>query len=112
LVSYLGHWITARLLLNMLSVLSEFERELIRERVNSGITEYQRAYRAGVIGKERHSRSGMDLPPGRATSNLPTRQSGAVARWRHELARNSAEPRRSAVHDQASPEVGLRCAES
>jgi DNA invertase Pin-like site-specific DNA recombinase len=56
---------TARLLLNMLGVLSEFERDLIRERVNAGMTEYQRAHRAGKIGTDRHSRSGKDLPPGR-----------------------------------------------
>ena len=86
---------TARLLLNMLSVLSEFERDLIRERVNAGMTEYQRAYRAGVIGKERHSRSGKDLPPGRPR-RIFRRDKAALLRaggmsWR-EIARNLGVP--------------------
>jgi DNA invertase Pin-like site-specific DNA recombinase len=56
---------TARLLLNILSVLAEFERDLIRERTNAGIAEYRRAFAAGKVGRERHSKSGKDLAPGR-----------------------------------------------
>jgi putative DNA-invertase from lambdoid prophage Rac len=56
---------TGRLLLNILMALSVFERDLIRERVNAGLTSYERAYTAGQIGKQRHSRSGKDLAIGR-----------------------------------------------
>jgi DNA invertase Pin-like site-specific DNA recombinase len=73
----------------------KFERDLIRERVNAGMTEYQRAYRAGVIGKERHSRSGKDLPPGRPR-RIFRRDKAALLRaggmsWR-EISRNLGVP--------------------
>jgi DNA invertase Pin-like site-specific DNA recombinase len=56
---------TGRLLLNILASIAEFERELIRERVNAGLADYQSDYHAGRVGKERHSRSGKDLAVGR-----------------------------------------------
>ena len=56
---------TGRLLMHILAAVAEFERDLIRERVMGGLTEYTRAFKAGEIGKTRHSRSGKDLPPGR-----------------------------------------------
>ncbi len=56
---------TARLLLNILAVLADFERSLLVERVKAGVAGYQRAYKNGQIGKERHSRSGKDLAIGR-----------------------------------------------
>jgi len=58
---------TGRLLMHILAAVAEFERDLIRERVMGGLTEYTRAFAAGEIGKTRHSRSGKDLPPGRPT---------------------------------------------
>ena len=56
---------TGRLILHILAALAEFERELIKERVASGLVEYRRAYAAGEIGKDRHSRSGKDKAVGR-----------------------------------------------
>ena len=56
---------TGRLLMHVLAAVAEFERDLIRERVVGGQAEYERAYKAGKVGKERHSRSGKDLPIGR-----------------------------------------------
>jgi len=56
---------TGRLILHILAALAEFERELIRERCQAGLAEYNRAMDAGLIGKQRHSRSGKDLPCGR-----------------------------------------------
>ena len=54
-----------RLLLNVLAALAEFERDLIRERVTAGLSEYRRAYVGGRVGHDRHSRSGRDLAVGR-----------------------------------------------
>jgi putative DNA-invertase from lambdoid prophage Rac len=56
---------TSNLLLNMLAAIAEFEREMIRERVNAGLKSYRDAYAAGQIGKKRCSRSGKNLPVGR-----------------------------------------------
>ncbi len=54
-----------RFILQLFGAFAEFERALIVERVQAGVSEYGRAYKAGKIGKERHSRSGKDLPQGR-----------------------------------------------
>jgi len=56
---------TSRLLLHMLGAAAEFERELIRERVKSGLTRYQEDYADGLVGRTVHSRSGKDLEPHR-----------------------------------------------
>jgi DNA invertase Pin-like site-specific DNA recombinase len=56
---------TGRLMMHILAAMAEFERDLIRERVNAGLTEYRQAYEGGRIGKDRHSRSGKDLAVGR-----------------------------------------------
>jgi DNA invertase Pin-like site-specific DNA recombinase len=57
---------TSRLLLHILAAVAEFERELIRERVNAGLTTYRKAYAAGRIGAGgRCSRSGKNLAHGR-----------------------------------------------
>jgi putative DNA-invertase from lambdoid prophage Rac len=56
---------TSRLLLHILGAVAEFERELIKERVNSGVQTYRKAYAAGRIGKDRCSRSGRNLAHGR-----------------------------------------------
>lgn len=56
----------SKLLLNILAVIAEFERELIRERVHAGLRSYRGLYRQGRIGKERSSRSGRNLPIGRS----------------------------------------------
>jgi putative DNA-invertase from lambdoid prophage Rac len=54
-----------RFIIHMFGAFAEFERALIVERVNAGVAEYMRAFAAGKIGKDRHSRSGKDLPAGR-----------------------------------------------
>jgi len=56
---------TTNLLLHMLSAIAEFEREMIRERVNAGLKSYRDAYSAGQVGKKRCSKSGRNLPVGR-----------------------------------------------
>lgn len=53
---------TSKLLLHILASVAEFERDLIRERVTAGLAEYTRAFKAGKVGKTRHSRSGKNLP--------------------------------------------------
>jgi DNA invertase Pin-like site-specific DNA recombinase len=55
----------SRFQLHMLSAVAEFERELIRERVQSGRQRYRQDFEAGKVGKTVHSRSGKDLPPHR-----------------------------------------------
>lgn len=55
----------ARLLMHLMGAFAEFERELICDRVKAGVTTYDRAYQAGEVGKQRHSRSGKDLAIGR-----------------------------------------------
>jgi putative DNA-invertase from lambdoid prophage Rac len=55
----------ARFLLHVIMAAAEFERELIRERAQAGLKRYRHDYDAGRVGKEVHSRSGKDLPPGR-----------------------------------------------
>jgi putative DNA-invertase from lambdoid prophage Rac len=56
---------TGRLMMHILAAMAEFERDLIRERVSAGLTEYRHDYSRGRIGKDRHSRSGKDLAVGR-----------------------------------------------
>lgn len=56
---------TGRLMMHILAAVAEFERDLIRERVNAGLTDYRHDYTRGRVGKERHSRSGKDLAVGR-----------------------------------------------
>ena len=55
---------TSRLLLHVLAAIAEFERDLIQERVQSGLKTYRAAYAAGHVGTQRHSKSGKDLPIG------------------------------------------------
>jgi putative DNA-invertase from lambdoid prophage Rac len=56
---------TGRLMMHILAAMAEFERDLIRERVNAGLTDYRQDYSKGRIGTARHSRSGKDLAVGR-----------------------------------------------
>jgi putative DNA-invertase from lambdoid prophage Rac len=56
---------TSRLLLNILAAVAEFERDMIRERVLSGVQRYNADYAAGLIGKKKQSKSGKNLPVGR-----------------------------------------------
>ena len=56
---------TSRFLLHVLMAAAEFERELIHERSVLGQKRYRAQYEAGKIGKEIHSKSGLDLPVGR-----------------------------------------------
>jgi len=53
-----------KFLARMLSLLAELERDLIWERTTRGQVEYRRAYEAGEVGSQRHSKSGKDLPVG------------------------------------------------
>jgi putative DNA-invertase from lambdoid prophage Rac len=56
---------TGRLMMHILAAMAEFERDLIRERVNAGLTDYRNDWERGRVGKDRHSRSGKDLAVGR-----------------------------------------------
>jgi putative DNA-invertase from lambdoid prophage Rac len=58
---------TGQLILHILGAVAQFEREMIRERVNSGLASYRKAYSDGRVGKDkaRCSRSGKNLPVGR-----------------------------------------------
>jgi len=56
---------TGRLMMHILAAMAEFERELLRERVNAGLGDYRQDYAKGRVGKARHSRSGKDLAVGR-----------------------------------------------
>ena len=53
---------TSRLLLNILSAVAEFESDIIKERVTSGLMNYREAF---AIGKARPSKSGKNLAVGR-----------------------------------------------
>ncbi len=55
----------ARLFLHLLAAFAEFERAIIVDRVNAGVRQYRADYKAGRIGKTKHSKSGLDLPMGR-----------------------------------------------
>ena len=76
-----------RFIIHMFGAFAEFERALIVERVNAGVGEYKTAFAAGKIGKDRHSRSGKDLPQGRPRKLF--RRDRAIAMraagksWRH-----------------------------
>jgi putative DNA-invertase from lambdoid prophage Rac len=56
---------TSRLMLHILAAVAEFEREMIRERVTSGLKNYREAFKQKRIGRDRHSHSGMNLAVGR-----------------------------------------------
>ena len=56
---------TSALLLHILAAVAQFERSMIQERVKGGLKSYRDAYSSGRIGRERHSKSGRDLPVGR-----------------------------------------------
>ena len=54
-----------RFIIGLLSLLAEFEREMIAERTEAGRAQFKQDYAAGRIGKDKHTRSGRDLPSGR-----------------------------------------------
>ncbi|HVY94517.1 MAG TPA: recombinase family protein [Bryobacteraceae bacterium] len=54
-----------RFVIGILGLLAEFERSIIAERTAAGRAQFQRDFAAGRIGKEKHTRSGKDLPNGR-----------------------------------------------
>lgn len=54
-----------RLLLQLMAAFAEFERAIIVERVASGVAQHRADFKAGRIGKAKHTRSGKDLPAGR-----------------------------------------------
>jgi DNA invertase Pin-like site-specific DNA recombinase len=55
----------SRFMLNILAAVAEFERDIIRERVLSGVRQYSEDYAAVLIGKAKQSKSGKNLPIGR-----------------------------------------------
>jgi len=75
-----------KFLMNIFGAFAEFERDLIVERVNAGMKEYQKDFVGGRIGRERHSRSGKDLPVGRPQNVFRRDQVGRMRRegksWR------------------------------
>jgi DNA invertase Pin-like site-specific DNA recombinase len=60
-----------RMLMQILGAVAEFERGIIVERVNSGVAQFQKSYKAGRIGKDKHSKSGKDLANGRPQLIFP-----------------------------------------
>jgi putative DNA-invertase from lambdoid prophage Rac len=57
-----------KMMMYLLAIIAEFERDLIVERVGIGLQRYRKAYAAGRIGKEedqRQSKSKRNLPCGR-----------------------------------------------
>jgi DNA invertase Pin-like site-specific DNA recombinase len=56
---------TSRFMLNILAAVAEFERDIIRERVLSGVRQYRADYDSGAVGKHKNSKSGKNLPVGR-----------------------------------------------
>lgn len=68
-----------RMMMQILGVVAEFERSIIVERVNAGVAQYKKSYDAGRIGKDKHSKSGKDLPHGRPRKIF---QRGEVMRLR------------------------------
>lgn len=65
---------TGRLLVRLLAILAEFERDLIRERVNAGIAQHKRNVELGRLGRDLHTRSGKDLPNGRPKKVMDRRK--------------------------------------
>jgi DNA invertase Pin-like site-specific DNA recombinase len=63
----------AKLLMHILAVLAEFERDLIIERVQAGVDQYRRDYAAGRVGegRDRRSKSKQDRPCGRPRKIFP-----------------------------------------
>ena len=55
----------SRLMLNLMFSFAEFERELIQERILAGMAQQRRNIALGRYGRDIHSRTGKDLPPGR-----------------------------------------------
>ncbi len=55
----------SRFMMHILAAVAEFERGMIVERVNAGVSQFRRDYDAGRIGKDKHSKSGKDLAHGR-----------------------------------------------
>jgi putative DNA-invertase from lambdoid prophage Rac len=55
----------ARLMMSMMFAFAEFERELIKERIQAGVAQYHRNVALNRYGRDVHSRTGKDLPTGR-----------------------------------------------
>ncbi len=71
---------SSRLQLNIMASFAEFERDLIQERVRLGLTEYNRAFAAGEVGKgkARESRSKLNLAAHRPLKVFPRAQAYAL----------------------------------
>lgn len=54
-----------KLIVGLFGLLAEFERAIIIERVAAGQAQFKKDFAAGRIGKDKHTRSGKDLPTGR-----------------------------------------------
>ena len=55
----------AHLTMHMMGAFAEYERSVIVERMQAGIAQYNADFAAGRIGRDKHSKSGKDLRPGR-----------------------------------------------
>ena len=55
----------SRFMMHILAAVAEFERGMIIERVKAGRAEFERDWKAGRIGKDKHTKSGKDLANGR-----------------------------------------------
>jgi DNA invertase Pin-like site-specific DNA recombinase len=54
-----------RFVTGLFGLVAEFERAIIVERVQAGVAQHRIDYAAGRIGKDKHTKSGRDLPSGR-----------------------------------------------
>ncbi len=76
----------SRFVVGIFGLIAEFERAIIVERVTAGIHQSRKDFAAGRIGRDKHTRSGRDLPSGRPRrifrrdEALRLRESGASFR--------------------------------
>jgi len=54
-----------KLMVGLFGLFAEFERALIVERVAAGVVQSRKDFASGRIGRDKHTRSGKDLPSGR-----------------------------------------------
>lgn len=78
----------SKMLMHILAIFAEFERDLIVDRVNAGLREYRRQYAAGKVGRGlvRESRSKLNRPCGRPKKifdrHVVTEMRGQGMSWR------------------------------
>lgn len=66
----------AKMMMHLLAIFAEFELDMIHERVQEGVTNYQALYKAGKVGagRQRQSKSGKNLPIGKPRKIFPIGQ--------------------------------------